>query len=102
VNTRHSGIGLPTNSSSATEHSATEQERKEIELLLAPIIRPILPVLSGADADGRLLRYRAGSGRKQIKEVVQPVRGKPAVPAPEAIDPASRELDGAEPRRQNR
>jgi len=36
--------------------------------------------------------------RKQIREVVQPVRGKPAVPAPEAIDPASRELDGAEPR----
>ena len=36
--------------------------------------------------------------RKQIREVVQPVRGKPAVPAPEAIDPALRELDGAEPR----
>jgi uncharacterized protein len=37
--------------------------------------------------------------RKQIKEVVQPVRPKPAVPAaPEAIDPASRELDGGEPR----
>jgi lysophospholipase L1-like esterase len=36
--------------------------------------------------------------RKRIREVVQPVRGKPAVPAPEAIDPASRELDGAEPR----
>src|ERR1700722_8680439 len=37
--------------------------------------------------------------RKQIKEAVQPVRAKPAVPAaPEAIDPASRELDAAEPR----
>jgi uncharacterized protein len=37
--------------------------------------------------------------RKQIKEAAQPVRPKPAVPAaPEAIDPASRELDGAEPR----
>src|SRR6516164_2372002 len=37
--------------------------------------------------------------RKQIREVVQPMRGKPAVPAPEAIDPALRELDGTEPRR---
>ena len=37
--------------------------------------------------------------RKQIKEVVQPVRPKPAVPAaPEPIDPASQELDGAQPR----
>jgi uncharacterized protein len=37
--------------------------------------------------------------RKQIKEAAQPVRAKPAVPAtPEAIDPASRELDVAEPR----
>jgi uncharacterized protein len=36
--------------------------------------------------------------RKQIREVVQPVRAKPAVLAPQAIDPASQELDGAEPR----
>jgi uncharacterized protein len=37
--------------------------------------------------------------RKQIKEAAQPVRAKPAVPAaPEAIDPAARELDAAEPR----
>jgi uncharacterized protein len=37
--------------------------------------------------------------RKQIREVVQPVRPKPAVPAaPGPIDPASRELDGGEPR----
>jgi hypothetical protein len=36
--------------------------------------------------------------RKQIREVVQPARAKPAVPAREAIDPASQELDGAEPR----
>jgi uncharacterized protein len=36
--------------------------------------------------------------RKPIREMVQPVRAKPAVPAPETIDPASRELDGAEPR----
>jgi uncharacterized protein len=36
--------------------------------------------------------------RKQIREVVQPVRAKPAVSAPQAIDPASQELDGAEPR----
>jgi uncharacterized protein len=37
--------------------------------------------------------------RKQIKEAAQPVRPKPPVPAAlEAIDPASRELDGAEPR----
>ena len=37
--------------------------------------------------------------RKQIREVVQPVRPKRAVPAPPGpIDPASRELDGGEPR----
>jgi uncharacterized protein len=36
--------------------------------------------------------------RKQIKEAVQPVRAKPVPAAPEAIDPASRELDAAEPR----
>ena len=37
--------------------------------------------------------------RKQIREAAQPARPKPAVPAaPEAIDPASRELDGAQPR----
>jgi len=37
--------------------------------------------------------------RKQIKEVVQSVRAKPAVPAkPEPIDPAARELDTPEPR----
>jgi uncharacterized protein len=36
--------------------------------------------------------------RKQIKEAAQPVRAKPVPAAPEAIDPASRELDAAEPR----
>jgi uncharacterized protein len=36
--------------------------------------------------------------RKQIREAVQPVRAKPAVPTPEAIDPASQELDGGAPR----
>src|SRR5580704_16783357 len=60
--------GLPacvistTNLLRAGSPSATEQERKEIELLLALIIRPVLPVLGGADADRRLLRRRGCSG----------------------------------------
>ena len=39
-----------------TSSSTTEQE--EIEQLLALIIRPV----GGTDTDGRLLRYRGGSG----------------------------------------
>jgi hypothetical protein len=42
--------------------SAVEQERKEVELVLAPIILPVLPVIGGADADARLRRHRGCSG----------------------------------------
>jgi len=41
-----------------TSSSTTEQEREEIEQLLALIIWPV----GGTDTDGRLLRYRGGSG----------------------------------------